>query len=232
MPPIEKYLPVPWFEQQTLDFCGPAVAQMFLQYRGVTATQTALWSEIQGSSAGTGSGPPVKDFPSQVCDDCGHDPRGHTIWRSWNTTPEALQQTVQARLPAVPLAVKYPDQFDKGTEMLVRSLDRNPDVPPFATVYAINHWVIVVGYLRDDLASTAFPPVAIGPYQLNGLYILDPQEDPRAQRVRLVAIGSAGAGASPPWSEQFGLITCGPHIDCYPVVVASDPPPPAQRRYR
>lgn len=222
----EKYLPVPWFEQETLDFCGPAVAQMFLKHHGVTASQPHLWTDIQANSSGTGAGPPNLPFPTQVCDDCGKDTRtGQTIWQCWNTTPEALEKTVEARAPAVALAVRYPDAFRNGTAMLVESLDRVPDVPPFATLYTINHWVVVNGYVRNDVTSTAFPPVTVGPYQLNGIYILDPQEDSATERVRLIAMTGSGPDTAEDWSDMFGLLTCGSNVDTYPVVVGEDAPP-------
>src|SRR5258705_9353483 len=214
MAAIEKNLDVNWFAQQTLFFCGPAVAQMFLDFVKVTVSQADLWSDIKRNTGGTrppDALPSDHDFPEQVCDNCNPSSSDPRRWQCWDATPEALSATAAARGNVV-LDAWYASTFDQGVEMLIDSLDRTPEVPPFATIYLINHWVLVKGYLRNDFALTTAPAQTIGRYNLNGLYIHDPQDWDGADRVRLVTVND--------WRGKFGLVGCGDHIDTHPIVVA------------
>lgn len=211
----EKNLNVTWQRQQTLYFCGPAVAQMFLDFVKVNVTQPDLWTDIQNNTGG--SRPPDApatdhDFPTQVCNDCNPGSTDPNRWQCWDTTPEALSATVAAR-GSVGLAARYPSRFDAGVEMLIDSLDRTPEVPAFATTYLINHWVLVKGYLRDDMTSQEAPVQDVGRFKLNGLYILDPQETDADERVKLVTVNG--------WRSKFGLIDCGQHQGTYPIVITA-----------
>jgi hypothetical protein len=213
MPMIEKYLDVKWFEQETLFYCGPAVAQMSLDYVKVAVSQDTLWNDIKSNTGGNrppDAPPSNHGFPEQVCDNCEPNDRNPPMWECWDTTPEALRTTVTAH-GGVGHAAQYPSTFEHGVTLLIESLDRSPAVPPFATIQLINHWVLVNGYRLNDEASLEAPPETVGKYRLNGLYILDPQELDRVERVRLVPVSE--------WHSKFGLIGCGPHVDTYPVVV-------------
>ncbi|HET7220947.1 MAG TPA: hypothetical protein VFJ02_22995 [Vicinamibacterales bacterium] len=214
---IEKNLDVQWFRQQTLFFCGPAVAQMFLSFLKITVSQQDLWTDITNNTGGTR--PPDApatghEFPQQVCDNCNPSSSNPGRWECWDTTPDALG-TVVATRGKIGLAARYASRFDEGVEMLIDSLDRTPQAPAFATVNLINHWVLVKGYLRDDFTSTSAPVQTVGRYNLNGLYIHDPQEEDEVERVKLVTVNG--------WRSKFGLIGCGPHIDTYPVVITTAP---------
>lgn len=212
---VEKNLNLTWQRQQTLYFCGPAVAQMFLEFVKVNVTQPDLWTDIQNNTGG--SRPPDApatdhDFPTQVCNDCNPGSTDPNRWQCWDTTPEALSATVAAR-GSVGLAARYPSRFDAGVEMLIDSLDGTPEVPAFATTYSINHWVLVKGYLRDDMTSQEAPAQDVGRFKLNGLYILDPQETDADQRVKLVTVNG--------WRSKFGLIACDQHQGTYPIVITA-----------
>lgn len=209
----QKNLNVTWQRQQTLYFCGPAVAQMFLDFVKVSATQPDLWTDIQNNTGGSRpSDAPTTDhdFPTQVCDNCDRTSTDPERWKCWNTTPEALSTTVAAR-GGVDLAARYPSTFDQGVEMLIDSLDRTPEVPAFATITLLNHWVLVNGYLRDCATSQAAPLQTVGHYKLNGIYILDPQQEDADERVKLVTVNG--------WRSNFGLIACDTHQGTYPIVV-------------
>lgn len=215
---LEKHLNVPWYGQATLYFCGPAVAQMFLEFFGVIVSQPDLWEDIKNNSGG--SRPPDApssghEFPEQVCDNCEPNPALPPKWECWDTTPEALKKTIEARKSGVALRVRYSSLFDDATSALIESLDRSSEIPPLATLSLVNHWVLVNGYLRDDSASIEMPPVTVGKYNLNGLYILDPQQPDPDVRVKLISTND--------WRAQFGLIGCGPLQDRYPVVVGENP---------
>jgi hypothetical protein len=204
---------VQWFEQETLFYCGPAVAQMFLDYFKVVVTQDRLWNDIKSNSGGVrpADAPPSDHaFPEQVCDNCELNDKKPPVWECWDTTPEALRTTVIAH-GNIGLSAQYPSTFDDGVVKLIESLDLPQAVPPFATIYLVNHWVLVDGYRRDDETSVEAPAVTVGKYRLNGLYILDPQELDAVERVRLVTVQD--------WRTKFGLVPCGPHTDTYPVVV-------------
>jgi hypothetical protein len=209
----EKILPVTWFEQETTYFCGPAVAEMFLDAFTISASQAELWTDIKNNTGGhRPKDAPASEsaFDEQVCDNCnGANP---PVWTCWSTTPEALQRTISARTNKVALAVHYPRDFYKGVEMLIDSIE-SLGVPAFATTNTINHWVLVHGYLRDD-SAIGLPPEQVGKYNLNGVYVLDPQQTDEQERVKLVAMRD--------WHRQFGLIACAssPNLDGYPVVAA------------
>jgi hypothetical protein len=214
---IEKNLNVNWHRQQTLYFCGPAVAQMFLDFVQVAATQPDLWTDIQNNTNGSrpADAPATDhDFPTQVCNDCNPGSTDPERWQCWDTTPEALSTTVAAR-GSVTLAARYPSTFDQGVKMLIDSLDRTPEVPAFATIHLINHWVLVKGYLRDDATSQEAPIQDVGGIKLNGLYILDPQEEDATERVKLVTVNG--------WRRKFGLIACDKHQGTYPIVITVVP---------
>ena len=213
MAAIERNPDVHYFRQERLYFCGPAVAQMFLDVTKVVASQENLWTDIKSKTSG--ARPPDApatdhDFPEQVCDNCNPSSSDPLRWQCWDTTPEALGAAVEA-LGNIPLDARYVSSFDEGVEMLIDSLDRTPEVPAFATTYLVNHWVLITGYLRDDFASTAAPATTVGRYNLNGLYIRDPQELDAEARVRLVTVAG--------WRGKFGLVDCGAHTDMYPIVV-------------
>lgn len=210
---LEKNLDVHWFGQKTLFFCGPAVAQMFLDYVKVTATQEDLWTDIKSKSGGTRPADAPKSdhaFPEQVCDTCDPASTDPDRWLCWDTTPEALSATVAGR-GNVALGARYAATFVPGVEMLIDSLDLTPDAPAFATTYLFNHWILVTGYIRDDFASTTAPIMTVGRYNLNGFYIRDPFDREGVDHVRFVPAGA--------WQQQFGLVACGPHIDTYPIVI-------------
>lgn len=216
---IEKTLAVDWLVQEKLYYCGPAVAQMFLKHLGVAVSQDDLWADIKANSTGSGStNPPSGDtdpvFPNQVCDNC--DGLNPPVWTCWNTTPDALQKTVMGRTTKATLAIHYPTTFEDGVTELIESIDRSPGVPPFATISSVNHWVVVGGYLQNDVTSTEFPVEQVGKYKLNALYLLDPQSAPPVDSFRMVKISD--------WHAQFGLIACAsdPNVDRYPVVVGTN----------
>ena len=50
-----------------------------------------------------------------------------------------------------------------------------------------------------------------GSTELNGIYILDPQEADAEERIKLVTVLA--------WHSDFGLVPCGDHIDTHPIVV-------------
>ena len=216
---IEKLLAVDWFAQEKLYYCGPAVAQMFLNHFGLAVSQDDLWADIKANSNGSGSSNPPSsntdpDFPKQVCENC--DGVNPPVWTCWNATPAALQKTVMGRTSKATLDMHYPLTFEEGVTHLIESIDRSPGVPPFATITSVNHWVVVSGYLQNDLTSTAFPAEQIGKYKLNGLYLRDPQSAGTPDSFKLVSVAA--------WHEQFGLIACAssPNVDRYPVVVGTD----------
>ena len=216
---IEKKLALDWFAQQKLYYCGPAVAQMFLNHFGVVASQDDLWADIKSNSNGTGSPNPPSantdpNFPKQVCENC--DGETPPVWTCWNATPDALQKTVKGRTSKATLAIKYPGTFEEGVTQLIESIDRSPGVPPFATISSVNHWVVFGGYIQNDLTSTQFPVEQIGPYKLNALYLFDPQSAGPTGSFKMVKVAD--------WRQQFGLIACAsdPNLDRYPVVVGTD----------
>jgi hypothetical protein len=186
---------------------------MFLDYVKVSETQESLWQKIVSNTVGIRpSDAPASDhaFPNQVCDNCNPQSTDPERWKCWDTTPEALSETVSS-LGNVALAPRYATSFASGVEMLIGTLDQTPETPAFATVQLVNHWVLITGYRRDDFASTTFPIMSVGGYNLNGLYIRDPQQTETVDHFSLVPIRT--------WQTDFGLVQCGDHIDTRPVVI-------------
>ena len=121
---VQKILDVGWYSQEKSFFCGPAVAQMFLGFFGVAASQPDLWSDITNNTGGNRppDAPPTDhDFPQQVCDNCEVDPTKPPQWECWDTTPEVLRTIVMARAD-VPLGTHYSNTFVAGVERLIQSL--------------------------------------------------------------------------------------------------------------
>jgi len=224
----ETVLDVQWSQQGNDYFCGPAVAEMYLRFAikiaGTTApvpTQAKLWELIKMKSpskrpAGAPAG--VPSYKKQHCDDCGVDQAtGKTIWRCWSTSPAGLRVAIDGYAPPTyGVEEQYPSTFDAGINLLMAALDGNPKLPAIATKYAINHWVIVNGYRRDQTDDPNLPAVQAGTYQLNGVYIQDPLETDAVARVRLITAAA--------WRSDYGIISCGLNAGNYPTVVADHAP--------
>ena len=215
---VEKVLPVQWVPQDTIYYCGPAVAHMFLKRFAIDASQQDLWNDIKNNTGGhRPKSAPVENtdpaFATQLCINCdGADP---PEWKCWNTTPEALQKTLRDRAPHVAMKVRYPGTADDGMELLVDTIDHPDGIPALATETSQHHWVVVSGYMRDDATSTEFPAQQVGKYLLNGLYVVDSNGATEANRFSFKTVNA--------WREDFGAIGCAKHEqnNRYPVIVAA-----------
>ena len=209
--PVElKKFPVPWFRQQLSYYCGPATAQMVLSHLGFARTQDHLWGLITSKTVGTRppNAPPTPgQYPSQHCYDCGN-------WHCWDTLPQSLALAMNAELPYVRYTALHAPTIDAGITALVDSIRKPPQVPPFATLWAVNHWIVVTGYHAGDDLLPGMPPVDVAGLPLNGVYINDPQWADDSGTLRLVSTGQ--------FRRAFGLINCGPNTDRHPIVVGTD----------
>ena len=217
-----------WSQQANDFFCGPAVAEMYLEFAirtaGTTApvpTQADLWEFIKAKSPSTRPKDAPEEEPfydNQHCDNYGQNTNtGETIWSCWSTSPAGLRVAIYGYAPVgYGVEEKYPMTFDDGINLLMAALDGSPRLPAIATKNAINHWVIVNGYRRDLVGDPNFPAVQAGNYQLNGVYILDPGEIDAVKRLRLIATND--------WRAQYGLISCGTYSNAHPTVVPDHAP--------
>lgn len=198
---MDVFLNVDWSKQATETFCGPATAHMYLRYAlsasGSTTPlpdQNALWAAIS---------------KTQRCDLCGTDPQtGETVLRCWDTSPEALRDAVNSFAPAgYKLSVAYTANQGAGTDALIKALETPKAMPAIATKTTTNHWMIVNGFRHGE---TDPPPQTVGGYQLNGMYVQDPNIADANERLQLVSTAR--------WLANFGIIPCGPDVDTYPVL--------------
>jgi hypothetical protein len=200
-------LPVPHFSQEQGYYCGPACAGMVLSFWGSWLSQDTLWATIKSKTQGSrpnGAPPTPGHFPNQQCYHCG-------LWHCWDTAPEALAAALNAHGPwFAPVNAYFPSTIDATIISLIGSINAAPSRPPCATFYGVNHWVVITGYHLDDLSLPDAPPFPVGTFQLNGMYFQNPN--------------SADADAVFGWMptaafrQVLGPISCGPHLDRYPIV--------------
>ena len=197
-------------QQLTFKHCGPAVIRMVLSQFGVLRSQSSLWTDVQNSSAGTspvGGALPTVEFANQVCHLCG-------TWRCWYTTPEAMAQTVTTYAPAGVRAIaSFPITRDDAVTAQIDSLERSKRFPPATTILGSNHWVVVNGFHMDDPLYPGAPLVAIGNRLVNGIYHMDPFQNPTPV-VRFIS--------SAAWKRILKSIDCGTNVNAYPTVVGAD----------
>ena len=206
-------------------FCGPACAWMYVKYawksKGVISpmpAQADLWAFITANSPSTQPAgivpPPDPSYQKQHCDNCGISQQtGKTIWSCWSTSPEGLATTIKSHAPNLyGVEVKYPNIKGNGIDLMIAALDGTPKLPAIFTKTSVNHWCLLIGYLRDDTTLPDLPLVSLGSYNLNALYVLDPE--------------TAGSSGNPflfvkasEFSSQYGSITCGTHSGEYPTLV-------------
>ena len=165
----EVLLNVPWAQQETSFFCGPAVAEMLISAAGTARPaspptwQQRLWQDIQAQTLE--SRPPDADvepssFPSQKCERC----EGDRDWHCWATTPEALKRVLNMRQAATVFAVQAHAGEGAATKQLLASIDAGH--APAALVYGWQHWVVVRGYTHG--MSKSCPAAG---RQFSGLYL-------------------------------------------------------------
>src|SRR5688572_2297817 len=211
MPVTVVKLPVPGFAQRVGFYCGPACAQMVLAFKGASHTQDDLWAAITSKTNATrppAAPPTLGHFPNQQCYHCG-------VWHCWQTLPEPLAETMDALLSStVSFIARYPPTIDETTLALIDSLDAPISTPPFATLYAINHWVVITGYLAGDESIPGFPPRPVGKVALNAVYLNNPNVLADADAITVLSTRD--------FRQRLGLISCGDHLDRYPIVVATN----------
>ena len=168
----DTFVAVTYAKQETLFFCGPAVAQMVLSALGVpqVATppswQSQLWEYIKNNTgaarpASAPSEPTAPPFPTQKCEWC-------SGWRCWSTTPDVLIKLLNTSQGVAQYAISMHGIEDTATGVMLDTLDQN--VPGIALVFGWNHWVVVDGYRHSEPGSHA-----VAGRHLNGVYIRDPE---------------------------------------------------------
>ena len=172
----EVTVPVTWVEQETLYYCGPAVAQMTLAALGVASPpipptwQDQLWAiiqtvtdEVRPSNAGPNadSAPP---FPEQLCEKC----TGIAGYSCWSTSPGALERLLNGQQAVASYAAETKGSEDDATITLLDTIDRG--IPGIALVRGWQHWVVVDGYTHSGP-----DPWPVGGRNVNGVYLQNPQ---------------------------------------------------------
>ena len=172
----EVTVPVTWVHQETLYYCGPAVAQMMLAAIGVVKPpspptwQDRLWTIIQSvtdetrpSNAGPGT-PSAPEFQEQLCEKCAST-SGYTCWA---TTPGALERTLNGQQGSAHYSVSTTGSDSAATIATLDVLDRG--LPGLALVWGWQHWVVVDGYRHSGPDAWALPG-----RNLNGMFLRNPQ---------------------------------------------------------
>ena len=205
----EVYEPVPWIEQETTYYCGPAVAEMMLRALGVGAPpkppswQDRLWVDVQastgavrpaGAGPGTATSPP---FPTQKCEKC----PGESTWNCWSTTPGALETVLNMHQSAVRFtATGLPDER-AATASALDALDAR--LATVVLVFGWQHWVIVHGYIHDDPGACSVPG-----HSLDGVFIRDPTVNAPMQYVQCTK-----------WHDDYlRVVPCGAHQNTYVII--------------
>jgi hypothetical protein len=206
----EVYVPVQWIEQETLFYCGPAVAEMILRAHGAgppsppPTWQDRLWEDVQDSTGavrpknagpGTATSPP---FPTQKCEKCPSDP----TWHCWSTTPDALVKVLNMHQGLVRYAATGYSGEKAATASVLDALDAG--LPSAVLVFGWQHWVVVRGYIHDDPGACDVPGRV-----LDGVFIRDPQVNAPMQYV-----------TCDKWHDDYlRVVPCGDHENTYVVVI-------------
>jgi hypothetical protein len=167
-------IPVEWVKQETLFFCGPAVAQMILTALKVpTPSVPPTWQEqvyayikVNTNKTRPRSAPDTVEAPKfteQFCERChASDP-----YTCWNTTPNVLKRYLNDNQSATVYSVAVRANEETATDALCDTLDKG--FPAVALVYGWTHWVVVDGYQHGEPGS-----FHTSGRDLNGVYIRDP----------------------------------------------------------
>lgn len=160
---------VPYAEQETDYYCGPATLQMLLSAFGIATPaappswQDQLWEQVKSK---TGASRPPKatgqpSFPKQKCEMCSG------TYSCWSTTPAVLIKILNLHQAFAKYAIKKKGTEEAATGVLMDAIDKN--IPGVALVRGWQHWLIVEGY-RHDAANAS----SVAGRNLNGVYVRDP----------------------------------------------------------
>jgi hypothetical protein len=205
----EVYQPVPWVQQETPYYCGPAVAEMMLRALGVgpppspPTWQDRLWDDVKASTGavrpaaagpGTVTSPP---FPTQLCERCPGDP----TWHCWSTTPAALEAVLNLHQNAVRYTAAGQGNEKAATASVLDALDSG--LASVVLVFGWQHWVIVHGYVHDVPGACNVPG-----HNLDGVFIRDPTVNAPMQYVTCTK-----------WHDDYlRVVPCGGHQNTYVVI--------------
>jgi hypothetical protein len=209
----EVVLSVPWANQETPHFCGPAVAQMLISAAGTSRPavpptwQERLWVDIQaqtGALRPANARPAASSFAAQKCEKCRDDPQ----WHCWSATPEALKRVLNLHQVTAVFTVHAAAREGAATGQLLTSIDAGHAAT--ALVFGWQHWLVVHGYTHGMSRSCG-----AGGRQLSGLYLRDPKVN---QPVHYVTCTK--------WYDDYlRSVPCGEYSGNYVVITGTAPMP-------
>jgi hypothetical protein len=122
-PDEPKLLPVPYYEQETPYYCGPAVSQMWIDFHDGCISQNTLYSYIQS-----------------------HNQEG---WPTWYTDPYGLACCVANYVDNLVVDNHRWNFFNTANVAIATDLvDR--DIPSAVLINSGEHWVLVKGVSYND----------------------------------------------------------------------------------
>ena len=168
----DVFVAVPFVQQETLFYCGPATGQMVLSALGIVSPpappswQDGLWDYVVNNTgatrpSGAPSTPTSPPFPQQKCELCA------SYWKCWSTTPGVLQSMLNVSQGVAQYGVTTHSTEASATDKLLDAIDVN--LPAVALVRGWQHWLVVDGYSTGP--ATAW---AVGGRTIAGIYIRDP----------------------------------------------------------
>ena len=164
----DVFVAVPFVQQETLFYCGPATGQMVLSALGVGAPsappgwQDRLWDYVVNNTgatrpSGAPSTPTSPPFAHQKCELCA------SYWKCWSATPGVLESMLNSSQGVARYSVTTHSGEASATDTLLDAIDAN--LPAVALVYGWQHWLVVDGYSTGP--ATAW---AVGGRTIAGIY--------------------------------------------------------------
>ena len=126
---VTKQLSVPYYEQEASCYCGPAVAQMWIDFHNGYISQDTLWSSIQS-----------------------HNREG---WPLWYTDPDGLAACVSDYLSNFVAEDRRWSYFDSANIAMAMDIV-DLDNPTPALIYNGYHWVLVKGVSYEDYYGSIY----------------------------------------------------------------------------
>ncbi|WP_342771072.1 hypothetical protein [Methanoculleus sp. UBA416] len=126
---VTKQLSVPYYEQEASCYCGPAVAQMWIDFHNGYISQDTLWSSIQS-----------------------HNREG---WPLWYTDPDGLAACVSDYLSNFVAEDRRWSYFDSANIAMAMDIV-DLDNPTPALINDGDHWVLVKGVSYEDYYGSIY----------------------------------------------------------------------------
>ncbi|PKL62161.1 MAG: hypothetical protein CVV31_07555 [Methanomicrobiales archaeon HGW-Methanomicrobiales-2] len=123
---VTKQLSLPYYEQETTYYCGPAVAQMWIDFHNGYVSQDTLWNCIQNNNI-----------------------------ELWYTDPYGLAACVSNYLNNFVAEDRRWSYFNTANIAMAMDI-ADLDIPSPALIYSGDHWVLVKGASYEDYYGSVY----------------------------------------------------------------------------